>query len=89
MIYKKNNRKSNKFKLIIAIPCSVIQVKLEDGEELNDVGDLSNDGKGVYTFKYKIIVNQKMTKRRKRSWNYNVFIYFYFILKNLFNNFMN
>ena len=67
LIQKKNNRKSNKFKLIITIPCSVIQVKLEDGEELNDVGDLSNDGKGVYTFKYKVIVNQKNDKKKKKK----------------------
>ena len=67
LIYKKNNRKSNKFKLIITIPCSVIQVKLEEGEELNDVGDLSNDGKGVYTFKYKVIINQKNDKKKKKK----------------------
>lgn len=67
LIQKKNNRKSNKFKLIITIPCSVIQVKLEDGEELNEVGDLSNDGKGVYTFKYKVIVNQKNDKKKKKK----------------------
>lgn len=64
LICKKNNRKSNKFKLIIAIPCSTIQLKLEEDEELNDVGELSNDGRGVYTFKYKVIVNQKNDKKK-------------------------
>ena len=64
LLYKKNNRKSNKFKLIITIPCSIIQIKLEEGEELNDVGELSKDGKGVYTFKYKVFVNQKNEKNK-------------------------
>ena len=68
LINKKNLRKNNRFKLIITIPCSVMQLKLEDGEELGDVGECTNDGKGVYTFKYKvIIVNQKSERKKKKK----------------------
>ena len=45
-----------------------MQLKLEDGEELGDVGECTNDGKGVYTFKYKvIIVNQKSERKKKKK----------------------
>ena len=67
LIYKKNNRKSNKFKLIITIPCSVIQIKLDDGEDLSDAGELTNDGKGVYTYKYKVMIIQKVEKKKKKQ----------------------
>ena len=54
--------------MIITVPCSVMQLKLEDGEELGDVGECTNDGKGVYTFKYKvIIVNQKSERKKKKK----------------------
>ena len=68
LISKKNIRKNNRFKLIITIPCSVMQLKLDEGEELSDLGECTNDGKGVYTFKYKvIIVNQKNDKKKKKK----------------------
>ena len=68
LINKKNIRKNNRFKLIITIPCSVMQLKLDEGEDLGDVGECTNDGKGVYTFKYKvIIVNQKNDKKKKKK----------------------
>ena len=67
-INTKNIRKSCRFKLIIKILCSVMQIKLEEGEELSDVGEFINDGKGIYTFKYKIIlVNQKNEKKKKKK----------------------
>ena len=68
LINSKNVRKNNRFKLIIKILCSVMQIKFEDGEELSDVGEFMDDGKGVYTFKYKvIIVNQKNEKKKKKK----------------------
>ena len=69
LLYKKNLRKSNKFKIEIKIPTSVIQVQLQNGEDLNDVGDCTNDGKGVYTFKYKVLIlgqkNDKVKRQKK------------------------
>ena len=66
LLLKKNLRKSNKFKLEIKIPNSVMQIKVEEGEELSDSGEVSDDKKGVYTFKYKVlIVNQKSDKPKK------------------------
>ena len=68
LIQKKNLRKSNKFKLEIKIPNSIMQIKLEDGEELNDAGEFVNNGKGVYSFKYKVfILNQKNEKTKKKK----------------------
>ena len=41
---------------------------MEKDEELEDLGELSNDGKGVYTFKYKVIlINQKFEKKKKQK----------------------
>ena len=66
LIQKKNLRKSNKFKLEIKIPNSVMQIKLEEGEDLNDVGEFIDSKKGVYTFKYKVLIlNQKSEKSKK------------------------
>ena len=46
----------------------MMQLKLDEGEDLGDVGECTNDGKGVYTFKYKvIIVNQKNDKKKKKK----------------------
>ena len=68
LIYKKNLRKSNKFKLEIKIPNSVIQIKLEKGEDLSDAGELVDSGKGVYTFKYNVVIlNQKTEKNKKKK----------------------
>ena len=68
LIQKKNLRKSNKFKLEIKIPNSVMQIKLEDGEELSDAGDFVDNGKGVYSFKYKVLIlNQKNEKAKKKK----------------------
>ena len=68
LLMKKNTRKYNKFKLEIKIPNTSIQLKMEKDEELEDLGDLSNDGKGVYTFKYKVIlINQKIEKKKKQK----------------------
>ena len=68
LIQKKNLRKSNKFKLEIKIPNSVMQIQFKDDEDLSDVGECTNDGKGVYTFKYKvIIINQKNEKVKKKK----------------------
>lgn len=68
LLLKKNLRKSNKFKLEIKIPNSVMQIKVEDGKELSDSGEFSNDNKGVFTFKYKVlIVNQKNDKIKKQK----------------------
>ena len=66
LIGVKNLRKNNKFKVIIQIPCSTMQLKLENDEDLDDIGEMTNDGKGVYTFKYKIILlNEKKEKKKK------------------------
>lgn len=60
LIQKKNLRKSNKFKLEIKIPNSIMQIQFKDDEDLNHVGECINAGKGVITFKYKVIIlNQK------------------------------
>ena len=68
LLNSKNCRKSNNFNLTIKVPCSVMQIKLDEGEELNDAGEMSNDGKGVCIFKYKIIlVNQKNEKKKKKK----------------------
>ena len=63
----KNLRKNNKFKIVIQIPCSTMMLKLESDEELEDLGERSNDGKGVYTWKYKvrIVGDKKETKEPK------------------------
>ena len=68
LLRTKNLRKSNKFKLVIQIPCSDIQIKLNEGEELSEAGENSHDGKGVYTFKYKVIIlgDKKDKKKQKR-----------------------
>ena len=68
LIQKKNLRKSNKFKLEIKIPNSIIQIKLEDGEDLSDAGEFEDNGKGVYSFKYKVLIlNQKNEKTKKKK----------------------
>ena len=68
LIQKKNLRKSNKFKLEIKIPNSTIQIKLEDGEDLSDAGEFVDNGKGVYSFKYKVLIlNQKNEKSKKKK----------------------
>ena len=68
LIQKKNLRKSNKFKLEIKIPNSIMQIKLEEGEDLNDVGEFEDSQKGVYTFKYKVLIlNQKSEKSKKKK----------------------
>ena len=60
-------RKNNKFKVVIQIPCSTMQLKIENDEDLDDLGEVSNDGKGVYTWKYKvIIVGDKKEKKYKK-----------------------
>ena len=68
LIQKKNLRKSNKFKLEMKIPNSIIQIKLEDGEDLSDAGEFVDNGKGVYSFKYKVLIlNQKTEKIKKKK----------------------
>ena len=68
LIQKKNLRKSNKFKLEIKIPNSIMQIKLEEGEDLNDVGEYEDTKKGVYIFKYKVLIlNQKNEKSKKKK----------------------
>ena len=68
LIQKKNLRKSNKFKLEIKIPNSVMQIKLKKDEELNDAGEFEDSKKGVYTFKYNVyILNQKTEKSKKKK----------------------
>ena len=64
----KNLRKNNKFKVVIQIPCSTMQLKIENDEDLDDLGEVSNDGKGVYTWKYKvIIVGDKKEKKKQKT----------------------
>jgi hypothetical protein len=66
LLYKKNLRKSNKFKIEIKIPTSVMQIQLQNGEDLSEVGEFSSDGKGVFTFKYKVLIlGQKNDKAKK------------------------
>lgn len=68
LLNSKNCRKGHNFNLTIKVPCSVMQIKLDEGEELNDAGEMSNDGKGVCIFKYKVIlVNQKNEKKKKKK----------------------
>ena len=52
----KNLRERKKFKIVIPIPCSIMQLKIENDEDFDDLGEVSNDGKGVYTWKYKVII---------------------------------
>ena len=67
LIGVKNLRKNNKFKLVIKIPCSVMQLKLENDEGLDDIGDFSTDGKGIYTFTYKVVIlNEKKEKKKPK-----------------------
>ena len=67
LIGVKNLRKNNKFKLVIKIPCSVMQLKLENDKDLDDIGDFSTDGKGIYTFKYKVVIlNNKKEKKKPK-----------------------
>ena len=67
LIMKKNCRKNNKFKLEIKIPNTTIQLKMNKNEDLDDLGEISNDGKGVYTFKYKVILINKSTEKKKKQ----------------------
>ena len=61
----KNLRKNNNFKIVIQVPCSEMQIILENGEDLEEAGECSNDGKGVYTFKYKIkVLGDKKEKKK-------------------------
>jgi len=67
LIAMKNLRERKKFKIVIPIPCSIMQLKIENDEDLDDLGEVSNDGKGVYTWKYKvIIVGDKKEKKYKK-----------------------
>ena len=52
----KNLRKNYKFRLVIQVPCSEMQILLENGEDLSEVGKFSYNERGVVTFKYKIII---------------------------------
>ena len=61
----KNLRKKYKFRLVIQVPCSEMQILLDNGEDLSEVGEYSNDGKWVFTFKYKIIILADMKKKKK------------------------
>ena len=61
----KNLRKKYKFRLVIQVPCSEMQILLDNGEDLSEVGEYSNDGKGVFTFKYKIEILADMKKKKK------------------------
>ena len=66
----KNLRKQNKFKLIIQIPCSTMQLKLDNDEDLDNLGEMTNDKKGIITFKYKIIIlNEKKEKKKQKVYN--------------------
>ena len=68
LIQKKNLRKSNKFKLEIKIPNSLMQIKCDEGEDLNEVYEFEDSKKGVYTFKYKVLIlNQKSEKTKKKK----------------------
>ena len=68
LIQKKNLRKSNKFKIEIKIPNSVMQIKLKEMEDINDAGEFEDNKKGVYTFKYNVyILNQKNEKIKKKK----------------------
>ena len=67
LIMKKNCRKNNKFKLEIKIPNTTIQLKMDKNEDLDDLGEISNDGKGVYTFKYKVFLINKTTEKKKKQ----------------------
>ena len=42
-----------------------MQILLNNGEDLSEVGEYSNDGKGVFTFKYKIEILADMKKKKK------------------------
>ena len=61
----KNLRKYYKFRLVIQVPCSEMQILLDNGEDLSEVGEYSNDGKGVYTFKYNIVVLGDKKEKKK------------------------
>ncbi len=66
----KNLRKQNKFKLIIQIPCSIMQLKLDNDEDLDNYGEMTDDKKGIVTFKYKIIIlNEKKEKKKQKVYN--------------------
>ena len=40
-------------------------LELKDNEELDDLGEISSDGKGVYTWKYKVrILGDKKVKNK-------------------------
>ena len=68
LIAMKNLREKKKFKIVIPIPCSIMQLKIENDEDLDDLGEVSNDGKGVYTWKYKvIIVGDKKEKKKQKT----------------------
>ena len=68
LIAMKNLRERKKFKIVIPIPCSTMQLKIENDEDLDDLGEVSNDGKGVYTWKYKvIIVGDKKEKKKQKT----------------------
>ena len=57
----KNLRKRNKFSLKIKVPCSEMKIK----DDLDEPGEMTNDGNGVYTFKYKInILGEKKRKKK-------------------------
>ena len=66
----KNLRKQNKFKLVIQIPCSIMQLKLDNDDDLDNLGEMTDDKKGIYTFKYKIIIlNEKKEKKKQKVYN--------------------
>ena len=68
LIAMKNLRERKKFKIVIPIPCSIMQLKIENDEDFDDLGEVSNDGKGVYTWKYKvIIVGDKKEKKKQKT----------------------
>ena len=66
LIKVKNLRKNNNFKIVIQVPCSDMQIV----QDLDDDADFSDDGKGVYTFKYKIkILGDKKEKKKLKKRN--------------------
>ena len=68
LLNTKNLRKSNKFKLEIKISNSIMQIKIEEGEDLNEIYEFEDSKKGVYTFKYKVLIlNQKNEKTKKKK----------------------
>ena len=65
----KQERKSIKFKEQIKIPNSEMHIIVNPGEDLEDCGEEPINNKGVYTFRYKVLIlNQKNEKKKQKKY---------------------